>query len=74
MGRHIIYEGKNGEGIDKYKVASTEQSRGRKCSTGNTVNDIVTTVRGVRGVLDLLGGPLCELRANGGGMCFIQVF
>lgn len=68
MGRRIIYEGKNGEGIDKYKVASTEQSRGRKCSTGNTVNDIV---RGVRGVPDLLGGPLCELRANGGGTCFI---
>lgn len=39
----------------------TEQSRDGKCSTGNTVSNILTTVRGARPVGELSGPSLSKL-------------
>ena len=45
--------GEKGEGIQKYKLAVTQQSWGCKAQYREIVNNIVITMYGVRWVLDL---------------------
>ena len=61
--------GEKGEGIKKFNLAVTKQSRGRKCSIGNTASSIVRTMHGARWALDLSGGSFSKLYK-----CLITVF
>ena len=54
--------GEKGEETKKYKLAVKKNSQeGVKHSMGNIVNDIVITMYGVRCILDLPEGSLCDV-------------
>ena len=53
--------GEKGEGIEKYRLVVTNSHGEVKCSIGNMVNNIVTTMDGARGALEMSRGAVCKV-------------